>query len=511
MSPVLNRLPRLGAAVTLTTVLLVPAAAGAVRIGPKPVSLAQAEVKLTGDVAGAQAGFRVQAVGDLDGDGFDDLAVGAWLDDSSGADAGAVYVVYGPVSANLSLANASAKLTGEGATAFAGETMAGPADIDGDGYDDLIVGAPGPVPGQGDIRPGRTYVVYGGPTRLNGTSRLPDISSAVFLGEMGADNASLGLEADDLDADGVDDLIIAGPGWTGLTGKVWVVYGRAERFAGEVAVAEAAAGSFLGEHPGAATGFSLAGGDDLDGDGFTDLVIGAQSYGAANGAAHVVYGSSGRFTGMRALATTGARIVGAGPGDIAGTSVATGDLDGDGRGDLIIGAPGPPASATDPGKAYVFYGGRRIHLPTTVDAADVVLVGEAAGDRAGFVAVVPDLSGGGRGQLAVGAFRHDPGASGVGLPRTPDVPAPGAVYVTDLTSKGQRLTGRIGLATAKQKYVGEAASDAAGRSPVGTLDANGDGLRDLLIGAEGQDQGGTDAGAAYLVFGQPRPVRPSVG
>ncbi len=493
-----NRVPRAAIGISVLVVLVGAGSAGVATAETRSVSLGDAGPRLAGDRPGAQAGFRNQVVGDLDRDGFDDMVVGAWSYDYSPEelDTGAVYVIYGPVSPGANLAGANATLLGEAAGAFAGETLAGPADVNGDGYDDLVIGAPGPVPGQpGELRPGRAYLIYGGPTRLAGTSRLPDVADAFFVGEVPVDNASLDLHADDLDGDGIDDLVVGGAGWGGLLGKVWVVYGTWTRFVGAVRLADASAAQFVGEHQASATGFSL-GSDDLDGDGATDLVIGAHFWGGLKGAAYIVYGSLSRFSATSSVATAAVRLAGEEPGDTAGTSVATGDLDGDRVADLVVGAPAaaPPATLTRPGTAYVFYGGRRLRLPGSLATADAALFGEAAGDTAGTVSVVNEGAGDGRGRLAVGAVGHDFGGVDAG-----------AVYVAALRVRGERVTGRISLATAKHKFTGEAAGDRAGRSRVGVLDANADGLDDLLIGAEGQDAGGADAGAAYLVLGRPRP------
>src|SRR5215218_6033957 len=167
-------------------------------------SLANADVKLIGETPGQEAGFHVGPAGDLDNDGFEDVIVGAFLDPTTGPSAGAAYVLYGPIgSGAIDLAEADAKLVAELTGDFASEGFAGVGDLDGDGFDDFVIGAPGSLPGQPGVPfPGAAYVFYGDDERLAGTLSLAD-ADAKLVGEAVLDLVGLSIaSATDLDDDG---------------------------------------------------------------------------------------------------------------------------------------------------------------------------------------------------------------------------------------------------------------------------------------------------------------------
>ena len=276
-------------------------------------------------------------------------------------------------------------LHGESVNDRSGRSVAGAGDINGDGFDDLIIGAyRGDGAGKLKFDAGDCYVVFGMAGGF-GSVDLAAIAAGsggfVIHGEDAGDNAGVSVaSAGDLNGDGFDDLIV-GANHAGAAGNLktdagaaYVVFGKAAGF-GVVDLAAIAAGSggfvIQGEDAGDQAGRSVDSAGDINGDGFDDLIIGANyADGAGNalnvaGGSYVVFGKAGGFSasidlGAIAAGSGGFVILGQNANDRTGLSVATaGDVNGDGFDDLIIGAPfGDAANNTKPyaGECYVVFG-----------------------------------------------------------------------------------------------------------------------------------------------------------
>ena len=194
---------------------------------------------------------------------------------------------------------------------------------------------------------------------------------------------------------------------------------------------------------------------------------------------------------VQSLSSTGCHFVGEEQGDIAGYSVASaGDVDGDGLDDLLIGAPRNGDGGEHAGKAYLLLGSS-LGSSSTIDlsAADYAFVGEHAGDRTGHsVASAGDVDGDGLDDLVIGAPHNDDGGESAGK-----------AYLVLGSSLGSSST--INLSDADYALVGENVGDIAGYSVASAGDVDGDGLDELLVGAQGNDDGGEHAGKAYLLLG----------
>jgi hypothetical protein len=213
-----------------------------------------ADMILTGQAAGDEFGAAVAGAGDVNGDGFDDVIVGASRNDLAGANAGSAFVYYGG-----SIPNATADLVLIGAAPGdrCGYSVAGAGDINGDGFDDMIVGAIANDAGGTDA--GRAYVYFGG-MFPNATADLVLTGAAAF-DAFGTSVARAG----DFNADGFDDVIVGAP-FSGGTGRAFVYLGAN--------VPEATADlTLLGEAANDVFGFSVGGGGDVNGDGFDDLIV----------------------------------------------------------------------------------------------------------------------------------------------------------------------------------------------------------------------------------------------
>jgi FG-GAP repeat len=239
-----------------------------------------------------------------------------------------------------------------------------------------------------------------------------------------------------------------------------------------------------GENAGDFGGYAVASAGDSDGDGVGDVLIGAYGASAAAGKSWLVYGP---FSGNVDMGVADITYIGETAGDSAGWSVAgAGDVDGDGLDDAVIGATGHDYGAAESGAAYVMLGGAHGGA-TSLTSPDAKVVGENGGDAAGWsVAIAPDMDGDGSDDLLVGAQLNDAGGSDAG-----------AAYLLY-----GPITTTYDLGTADAKLQGEASSDYAGASVAGVGDTDGDGKGDILVGAPFEDYGGWSiAGSAYLVRG----------
>ncbi|MFN7144154.1 MAG: MopE-related protein, partial [Myxococcota bacterium] len=179
-----------------------------------------ATATLLGETITDYAGQSVAGGGDVDGDGFDDVWVGAWRDDDTGTDAGALYLVHAPVSGSYALRDADAKIRGDAAEDYLGYGSRMPGDVDGDGHDDILVGAHGVDTG-GSLA-GALYVVTSPASGTVGSRAVATIIGEDADDYLGYENAGA---VGDIDGDGELDLVIGARRHEENTGGVWLVYG----------------------------------------------------------------------------------------------------------------------------------------------------------------------------------------------------------------------------------------------------------------------------------------------
>jgi hypothetical protein len=412
----------------------------------------------TGAAANDQFGYSVASAGDVNGDGYSDVIVGAYHNDAGGIDAGRAYIFFGGISMD---ATVDVTLTGEVAADLFGWTVASAGDVNGDGYSDVIVGAPNNSHGGGLA--GRAYIYFGG-------AAMDHTVDVTLTGEAAVDQFGYSVAGvGDVNGDGFGDVIVGACG----NSAVGTAAGRAYIYFGGTSMDQVADVTLTGAAAHDNFGIWVASAGDVNGDGYGDAIVGApynDAGGDGAGSAYVYFGG----TSMDHVADV--TLTGAAAYDGFGISVAgAGDVNGDGYGDVIVGAQYNDAGGTNAGRAYICFGGTSMdHVP------DVTLTGAAASDRFGYsVASAGDVNGDAYGDVIVGAYNNDAGGTNAGR-----------AYIY--------FGGGVMDATADVNLTGAAASDLFGFSVAGAGDVNGDGYGDVIVGALYNDAGGTDAGRAYL-------------
>ncbi len=335
-----------------------------------PTGLGTAPATTLSGTAGSFFGNAVAGAGDVNGDGYADVVVGA---PSSASSTGGAYIYLGSAS-GLGATPATTLISPDGAGSAFGFTVTGVGDLNGDGYADIAVGAPFASSGAGRVH------LY-----LGGADGLATASSMTLTGPDGGAFGDSLAAAGDVNGDGFPDLAVAAP--KGAIAYVYLGTGSA--------LATAPATTLTGPDAGTPSGFGAAlASVDANGDGYADIAVGATEISTSAGAVYVYLGGA---AGIPAIAgTTLAAPDGA--NGLFGQVASAGDVNGDGYGDLVVGAS---AVGTE-GKAYVYLGspsGLAVATPTP-------LLGEqlAMGAFGFSVASAGDVTGNGFADVIIGAY-----------------------------------------------------------------------------------------------------------
>lgn len=490
----------------------------------------QSDQAWSGSHDSAVLGGSVASAGDVNGDGFDDVVVGALGYDAPGGlfDEGAAFVFLG--SANGVVGNspgtAHAAIVGREAGAELGTSVDGAGDVNGDGFDDIIVGAPVAGP-SGLTASGAAYVFLGSPRGIVASSPADAafvLESKQIEGHMGHAVASAG----DVNRDGFGDVIVGAEFYgmpfdpplpnqgSGRMGASFVFLGSRTGIVGsDPATAHA---SFLpwrietGSQDISSAGSAVSGAGDVNGDGYDDVVVGVAGYDdtglnwpgtAANpyreGAALIFHGGPG---GIARPSVPDARIEGAKLQSAMGSDVSgAGDVNRDGYDDVVIGAQfypaGDPLLLSQEGAAFVFHGSATGITATSARDANRAYIGAQVGEHLGWaVSDVGDTDSDGYADIMIGA-RKFPGA----------IPEDGAFNGTRwLGGEGIAYLLRGGSAGITAASLADAPATvrsgqeggSAGYSVGGGGDVNADGRADTVVGVPGWSGGHSREGAAFV-------------
>ncbi len=474
------------------------------------------------------SGVFVNNAGDINGDGIEDLIIGASGADSNGnLYGGESYVIFGNSNgfdSTLELSDLDGSngfvINGMDAFDYSGVAVSNAGDINGDGIEDLIIGAFGAYP-NGNPLAGESYVVFGNSDGFDSTLELSDLDGSNGFVINGIDTGDVSgasvSNAGDINGDNIDDVIIGALGATVngnvSAGESYVVFGNSNGFDSTLELSDLdGSNGFVinGIDTGDISGVSVSNAEDVNGDNIDDVIIGA--FGASPngnllaGESYVVFGNSSGFDSSLDLSdldgSNGFVINGIDTGDVSGNSVSNaGDVNGDGTNDLIIGAFGANAGL---GESYIVFGDSN-GFDSTLELSDLdgsngfVINGIDTGDNSGYsVSGAGDINGDGIGDVIIGANTADPNGN----------VSAGESYVVFGNSDGFDSTLELSDLDGSNGFVinGIDAGDLLGNSVSGAGDVNGDGIDDLIIGATyATPNGNLLAGESYVIFGNANP------
>jgi len=401
-------------------------------------------------------------------------------------------------------------LDGSKFTARAGTAVSGDCDINGDGYSDLLIGAPG----AGTQSEGVVFVVFG---TVSGVAPPPSLNDAglKLIGEDTSDATGASVAcAGDVNGDGFEDVLIGAPFASDpvagvSSGVVFLVYGGDKPPATiDLATLNGSDGMRVnGIVNGQRLGAVVAGGGDINGDGYFDLVLTGPNFGvtATNpGQAYVIYGGNplpASFDLKTLDGSNGFAVCSTEASTLSlGSAAAIGDINGDSLADVVLGAPGAsPGNKASAGSVFVVYGKGELPAQVNINTLDGsygfaihnTVIGGKAGGSLSFVSVA-DFNGDGRADLVIGA----PGASNATQTIGHGYIVFGAASFAASFSLSS-LSGANGMA-----LTSPVGGDVLGYSVAGLYDVNGDGLGEVIFGAPGADFGASNGGGAYVVYGR---------
>ena len=490
--------------------------------GPPPIDLDETDADLTlfgGDADDYLADRFSLAQGDFNGDGIADILVGAPKadgPDNTRRDTGEAYVIFGSadIDGKVDMAKGQQDFTVLGANDSdnLGFVVAS-GDVNGDGIDDILVGARfarGPDNSRGNG--GEVNVVFGSRTLSGTVDTALDEQDFTIAGAESGDYLGCALAAGDVNGDGIDDIITAAPGAYGPdnsrpnAGEAYVVFGsRTLNGTVDIALEQQDFTIFAAEGEDFLANFAASG--DVNGDDIDDILLGAhmadgpQNQRRDAGEAYVIPGASD-LEGTLDLASGKGflTIWGADVNDWLGFYLIAADVNGDDTDDLIVGArnaDGPDNARNNCGEVHLIFGSAK--LPSTLDMAqepqDVTLIGANQGDMLGHSLAAGDINGDGLADVLAGA--PTAGAAAIGRNKVGEIL--GFFSSTNWSATVDAALGKQDVA-----ILGAETEDELGFS-LASGDVNGDGRDDIIGGAllaDGPKNKRLDGGEAYVFLSE---------
>lgn len=412
-----------------------------------------------------QFGSSVAIAGDVNGDGFSDVIVGAKTYTTELTNAGAAFVNSGGPSASSSISQLTKLATDNQPDAYFGISVSTAGDVNGDGYSDAIVGAHGWLGYTG------AFYIYFGDINSDSVGASMMIGETLFDGEEFGKNVST---AGDVNGDGFSDVIVTAYS----LGKAYIIFGSS---------------TFIDDFPLIPStdathadvtivhdfyfGDAVSTAGDINGDGFSDVMISHRD----EGNVYIFFGGP-TLIGDRDISTADVTFTGGiGPNTSVSISSA-GDVNGDGLSDIILAKYLRNTNIPSEAEAYVFYGSPSISGTINLSTADIKITEETMSDYFGYsVSTAGDVNGDGYSDFLIGAKY----ASGT----------KGKVY---LFFGGNNISDSLAASSANMIISGGAAGDHLGHSVSSAGDVNGDGYSDIILGSARNSSG---TAQSYIFLG----------
>jgi flavodoxin len=481
--------------------------------------------------AGANMGWSVASAGDINGDGYSDVLVGANMYDNGNTNEGAAWVYYGSATGIPTSGGGVLIAEGNQDNALLGAAVASAGDVNGDGYSDVLIGAY--MYDKGETDEGVVFLFNGSPGGLNpSNSRFIESNSAGAL--MGSSVAFAG----DVNGDGYNDLIIGFQNYSNgqsYEGAFNIYHGSA------TGIPLTPATSIEMNQAFTTLGYAVAGAGDVNGDGYADVIVGAPNYSNGNNTEGMFRIYHGSATGL--LTTPAVTIEGNQDFAQMGVSVASaGDVNGDGYSDVIVGANNYSNGQANEGVAFVYHGSATGINPTAAALLErnqagaqfgnsVASAGDVNGD--GFGDVVVGARNYTNGQTNEGvAFVYKGSATGINIAIAPvmleanqasaefgtvvrgagdlnhdgysDVLVSSPAYTNGSSQEGAVFVFNGSSGGINTTAATRIESNIAGLKLGGALsagDVNGDGYNDIIVGAPVYSNVQTNEGALYVYHG----------
>ena len=341
------------------------------------MNCSEANASFIGEFSGDYCGSSVASAGDVNNDAYDDFLIGSERNSEGGSSAGQTYLFFGKNSGwetDMNCSEANASFIGEYSGDYSARSLTGAGDVNGDDYDDFLIGADDNE--EGGSQAGQTYLFLGGESVWSMDTNLSE-ADASFIGDSSENSGSSLSSAGDLNNDGYDDFLIGADNneeGGSNAGKVYLFFGKESDWSMDTNISEAEA-SFIGQESYENLGVSVAGVDDINSDGYDDILIGGSGDEEefVFGKAYLFFGRTLGWNKNHNCSNADVTFIGESYADDFALALAgVGDVDGNGNNDLLLGAKSNGEGGESAGQSYLFLGSNYEVNPSGSDVPKLI-------------------------------------------------------------------------------------------------------------------------------------------